>query len=100
MKSFKRFVFLFVLLIPMLGTIPVSASQAGPQTKTPIQHFIVVMQQNHTFDNYFGTYPGANGIPKGACIPTSLSGGDGSCVTPFKITGQPMSDLAHSDTTF
>jgi phospholipase C len=28
-----------------------------------IQHVIVIMQENHSFDNYFGTYPGANGLP-------------------------------------
>ncbi|MDD1751317.1 MAG: alkaline phosphatase family protein, partial [Methanothrix sp.] len=110
MKPFKRFAFLFVLLnlvLPVFGTTPASAYQSGTGTKTdtPIQHFIVVMQQNHTFDNYFGTYPGANGIPKGVCLPSSLPNQEtaqetGACVKPFKITAQPMSDLAHSDTTF
>jgi phospholipase C len=28
-----------------------------------IQHVIIIMQENRTFDNYFGTYPGANGLP-------------------------------------
>jgi phospholipase C len=31
----------------------------------PIKHVIEVMLENHTFDNIFGTYPGANGIPAG-----------------------------------
>ena len=39
------------------------------ETATPIKHFITLMQENHSFDNYFGTYPGANGIPKGLCMP-------------------------------
>ncbi len=30
-------------------------------TATPIKHVIVIMQENHSFDNYFGTYPTANG---------------------------------------
>jgi phospholipase C len=30
--------------------------------QTPIQHLIFIVQENHSFDNYFGTYPGANGI--------------------------------------
>jgi phospholipase C len=56
----------------------VAASLAGPSTaigqtahptRTPIKHFLVLMQENHSFDNYFGTYPGANGIPKGTCMP-------------------------------
>ncbi len=104
MKFLKRFAFLFVsltLIIPLLGITPASAAQSGTQPNTPIQHFIVVMQQNHTFDNYFGTYPGANGIPKNTCLPVSLaSGGNGSCVAPFHIANYPMSDLAHSDITF
>ncbi len=28
---------------------------------TPIQHVVFLMLENHTFDNYFGTYPGAYG---------------------------------------
>jgi phospholipase C len=27
----------------------------------PIKHVIVVVKENHTFDNYFGTFPGAEG---------------------------------------
>ena len=29
-----------------------------------IRHVIVVMQENRSFDHYFGTYPGADGIPR------------------------------------
>lgn len=39
------------------------------QTRTPIKHFISLMQENHSFDNYFGTYPGADGIPARTCMP-------------------------------
>jgi phospholipase C len=28
---------------------------------TPIKHVIVVVKENHTFDNYFGSFPGAEG---------------------------------------
>jgi phospholipase C len=34
-----------------------------------IRHVIVIMQENRSFDSYFGTYPGADGIPKGVCLP-------------------------------
>jgi phospholipase C len=27
----------------------------------PIQHVVIIFKENHTFDNYFGTLPGANG---------------------------------------
>jgi phospholipase C len=45
-----------------------------------IQHVIVIMQENRSFDSYFGTYPGANGIPAGTCVPDPVHGG---CVAPF-----------------
>jgi phospholipase C len=59
---------------------------AGPAPAAPlegihkIQHVVIVMQENRSFDSYFGTYPGANGIPAGVCVPDPLSGG---CVRPF-----------------
>ena len=31
-------------------------------TKTPIDHVVVISQGKRSFDNYFGTFPGANGI--------------------------------------
>ena len=34
-----------------------------------IQHLIFIVQENHSFDNYFGTYPGANGLPLGLQVP-------------------------------
>jgi phospholipase C len=27
-----------------------------------IEHVVVIVKENHTFDNYFGTFPGANGV--------------------------------------
>src|SRR5437763_10180874 len=55
-----------------------------------IKHVVIIMQENHSFDNYFGTYPGADGIPGLAghpgtvpCVPDP-SGGD--CVKPYHDT--------------
>jgi phospholipase C len=45
-----------------------------------IQHVIVIMQENRSFDSYFGTYPGADGLPKHACIPDPRHGG---CIKPY-----------------
>jgi len=28
----------------------------------PIQHVVILVKENHGFDNYFGTFPGANGM--------------------------------------
>jgi phospholipase C len=35
-----------------------------------IKHVIIVMQENRSFDSYFGTYPGADGIPMKNGVPT------------------------------
>jgi phospholipase C len=45
-----------------------------------IRHVVIIMQENRSFDSYFGTYPGADGIPPGVCVPDPLNGG---CVAPF-----------------
>ncbi|HTX12923.1 MAG TPA: alkaline phosphatase family protein [Solirubrobacteraceae bacterium] len=55
-----------------------------------IKHIVVIMQENRSFDQYFGTYPGADGIPGVAgnpgtvpCVPDPVNGG---CVKPFHDT--------------
>ncbi len=59
----------------------VTSSSAAPSAGIHnIRHVIVIMQENRSFDHYFGTYPGANGIPGGVCVPDPLHGG---CVAPF-----------------
>ena len=35
-----------------------------------IKHVVVIMQENRSFDSYFGTYPGADGIPMQHGVPT------------------------------
>jgi phospholipase C len=38
------------------------------------------MQENRSFDSYFGTFPGADGIPASACVPDALTH---TCVRPY-----------------
>jgi len=45
-----------------------------------IRHVVVIMQENRSFDSYFGTFPGADGIPAGVCVPDPATGG---CDKPF-----------------
>src|SRR5262245_26068032 len=35
-----------------------------------IKHVIMIMQENRSFDEYFGTFPGADGIPMQNGVPT------------------------------
>jgi phospholipase C len=54
-----RAVLLIMVMLLLLTQLPII--HASSTTTTPIQHLIVIMQENHSFDNYFGTYPTANG---------------------------------------
>ena len=50
-----------------------------------IRHIIIIMQENRSFDSYFGTYPGADGIPMAdgkptVCVPDPRTG---QCMPPF-----------------
>jgi phospholipase C len=83
-----------------LGVAQADAPSAEPAPRTPIHHLIVILQENHTFDNYFGTYPGVDGLPatvKMPVDPTNLAAG---YVEPFHIGAYPITDLSHSSTTF
>ncbi len=35
-----------------------------------IRHVVIIMQENRSFDSYFGTFPGADGIPMKNGVPT------------------------------
>ena len=48
-----------------------------------IKHVIMIMQENRSFDQYFGTYPGANGFPNGTCVPLNPGQPQLGCVAPF-----------------
>jgi phospholipase C len=62
-----------------------SPSAALDDARKKIKHVVVVMQENRSFDHYFGTYPGADGIPMQngvptVCVPDSQTG---QCIQPF-----------------
>ena len=70
-------------LMAVLVLVGQSATSASSGAERPlrvglrgihkIKHVIVVMQENRSFDAYFGTYPGADGIPMRNGIPTVCS---------------------------
>ena len=49
--------------------VALAASRAPAQTPPPgasqIQHVVFILKENHTFDNYFGAFPGADGTSTG-----------------------------------
>jgi phospholipase C len=53
-----------------------------------IKHVIIIMQENRSFDSYFGTFPGADGLAMRdgqavACLPNPAGG---ACVRPYHDT--------------
>ena len=56
--------------------VPSSASGSRvPRTsKNPIQHVIIVVQENRTFNDFFATYPGADGTTTGTIVKSSACG--------------------------
>src|SRR4051794_23994807 len=68
------------------ATIAALGLSAGAAAEKPltgihkIRHIVVIMQEKRSFGSYFGTYPGADGIPKRVCVPDPLHGG---CRRPY-----------------
>jgi phospholipase C len=53
-----------VLAGPAAAQTAAAQGAAAPQGLERIQHIIVVYLENHSFDNLFGTFPGANGLAR------------------------------------
>ncbi|MCU1372979.1 MAG: hypothetical protein JWO68_265 [Actinomycetia bacterium] len=67
-------------MLVLLPALAVLAPATAAATASPIEHVVVVLQENRSFDNYFGTFPGADGLPVGTCLPTTTPG---RCLRPF-----------------
>jgi phospholipase C len=85
----RRFATALVLAVALLGAATLfatrgSASERGSISRIDpaihkIKHVVVIMQENRSFDSYFGTYPGADGIPMvngvpSLCVPDPQGG--------------------------
>jgi len=49
---------------PAIST-PSPVTSSTPGTVDPIQHIVIIVKENRSFDNYFGTFPGAAGATRG-----------------------------------
>lgn len=54
----------------------------------PIKHVVVIVKENHTFDNYFGSFPGAEGT-------TTCKLSDGGTISPPHAPNATSRDLCH-----
>ncbi len=77
------------------GSAAERTSPAGASAAVPIKHVIVVMQENRSFDEYFGTFPGADGLPAHACVPDPDTK---TCVAPFHDPNDRNSGGPHGQT--
>jgi phospholipase C len=64
---------------------PIAPNQLLAVARQKIKHIVVIMQENRSFDSYFGTYPGADGIPRAngqftVCLNDPKTG---KCTYPF-----------------
>ncbi len=80
----------------VVSVVPAVANTSTPITPAtfPIDHIVVVMMENHAYDNYFGVYCQAtsslcpltgDGIPAGTCVPYSLTNASLGCVKPYAL---------------
>ena len=88
-----RGILLFLLWLHLFTT-PVH-SQTGfrmlrpaPAGMEQIEHIVFIIKENHSFDNYFGTFPGANGVTQG-----TVSNGQ---VIPLGHTPDRTRDMGHT----
>jgi phospholipase C len=74
-------------LLATTSAKPVGAATplAAASGMDKIRHVVVIMQENRSFDSYFGTFPGADGIPMRDGLPTVCSPDPkvGRCVAPY-----------------
>ncbi len=91
---------IFLSVIVVTGSAIVVSILLAPPTPppppiveaaTPIQHLVIILKENHGFDNYFGTFPGADGLPPNASLPD----GSGGFVSPHWIDGTSTPDPPH-----
>lgn len=80
-----------VLMICALLVTTASPASGAP---LPIKHIIIIMQENRSFDEYFGVYPGVNGIPPGVRL--TLSPGNTETVSPYLETNTNPKGGPHS----
>jgi phospholipase C len=76
------------LIMVLLSWGSAHADQVS-EARAKLRHVIIIMQENRSFDNYFGTFPGADGIPTDAhghftvCVPLDPADPKKGCVAPF-----------------
>jgi phospholipase C len=75
-----------------------SSGSGGAGGIEKIKHVIVIMQENRSFDSYFGTFPGAEGIPMAGGVPTvCIPDPPGPCQAPYHDTADVNGGGPHGE---
>lgn len=64
----KSMFYLAIAALVIFFTISVPWPESKPHglhAQSPIQHIVWIQKENHTFDSYFGNFPGVNGVTMG-----------------------------------
>ncbi|MEO6835593.1 MAG: alkaline phosphatase family protein [Candidatus Tumulicola sp.] len=80
-----------IALVAVVAAGCVAAETTASRSSVPtgdihkIRHVVIIMQENRSFDSYFGTFPGADGIPMKDGVPTVCvpQPQNNACVQPF-----------------
>ena len=89
-----------IALVAVVSLAATTARSAPARGIHKIKHVIVIMQENRSFDSYFGTFRGADGIPRNAlgiptvCIPDPRAR---TCVRPYHDTADRNGGGPHGD---
>ncbi len=82
-----------VASILFLSSVPQTMAVASPEL--PIKHIIIIVEENHTFDNYFGTYGGADGLNGSYAVPSVFGGPN--ITSPYHLRSGTLSqDICHT----
>src|SRR5512143_587374 len=104
MKSSKIVAMGLMILLGLCQMSPAQAAppaqELAPQTKTPIQHLVFLMQENHTYDNYFGLYPGGDGLPLDTKMPADPNNLSAGYVQPWHVGTTTITDISHNKDVF
>ncbi len=75
-------------LLPVTNLAICQTSGSSAEGIHKIRHVIIIMQENRSFDSYFGTFPGADGIPRkeGAFAVYNPDPATGQCTSPYHHT--------------
>jgi len=83
---------------PMANSIPVSP--LAQSVSSPIKHVVLIVQENRSFDNFFATFPGADGATRGLAKVKHGSGYIDEWITLKPHALLMTQDIAHCHASF